>query len=169
MTLELQNTRVKKERLKSAKRRKDHVSDAITEKRGMYTHTRTYTRMRIHAHACTHACECTHIQVSDALKEELDGLSNQESALHAMMTNLFQNIFVQRYRDTNDEVRACCISAIGRAVSTLPSFLNDQHLKYLAWVLNDSKSAVVRRRSLSPSPPDRSSAVCRRYAPAPPS
>ena len=88
-----------------------------------------------------------HVQVSDALKEELDGLSNQETALQVMMTNLFQNIFVQRYRDTYDEVRACCISAIGRAISTLPSFLNDQHLKYLAWVLNDNKSAVVRSRS----------------------
>lgn len=46
-------------------------------------------------------------------------------------------------RDVSEEIRAVVIDAIGHWVAAMPSaFLNDQHLKYLAWALSDRHAAV---------------------------
>ena len=49
-----------------------------------------------------------------------------------------------RYRDTHEDIRAACISALGRGLRVLPSFCDDKHLKYMGWQLSDLQSAAVR-------------------------
>jgi hypothetical protein len=53
-----------------------------------------------------------------------------------------------RYRDTHEDIRAACISALGRGLRVLPSFCDDKHLKYMGWQLSDIQSAAVRLASL---------------------
>lgn len=87
--------------------------------------------------------------ISDTLSADAQRLGAEEDSVRVMMSTIFDHVFVQRYRDSNEEIRACCISALGRAIAALPSFLCDQHLKYLGWILNDTNSANVRLLALT--------------------
>ena len=83
------------------------------------------------------------------LKEEVQKLQENETALEEMVTAAFTGLFVERYRDRAEEVRASCLSALGRVMQLHPSmFLADTYLKYLGWSLSDM-AAAVRAASLS--------------------
>ena len=49
-----------------------------------------------------------------------------------------------RYRDTHEDIRAACISSLGRGLRVLPSFCEEKHLEYMGWQLPDIQSVVVR-------------------------
>ena len=49
-----------------------------------------------------------------------------------------------RYRDTHEDVRAACISALGRGLTLLPSLCDDKHLEYMGWQLSDIQLSAVR-------------------------
>ena len=53
-----------------------------------------------------------------------------------------------RYRDTHDDIRAACISSLGRGLRVLPSFCEKKHLEYMDRQLSDIQSASVRLASL---------------------
>ncbi|KAK9945465.1 hypothetical protein M0R45_010980 [Rubus argutus] len=70
------------------------------------------------------------------------------TVLEQMMRNIFQGLFVHRYRDIEPNIRTSCIEALGVWILSYPSmFLQDLYLKYLGWTLND-KNAGVRKASV---------------------
>ena len=58
-----------------------------------------------------------------------------------MTSQLFRNIFVQRYRDVVSDIRSLCMEEIGQWFRRLPSvYLDDSYLKYVGWTLYDRVS-----------------------------
>ncbi|EOD33615.1 hypothetical protein EMIHUDRAFT_253090 [Emiliania huxleyi CCMP1516] len=85
------------------------------------------------------------------LKEEVQRLQENETALEEMVTAAFPGMFTGLFvdRDSAEEVRTSCLSALGRVMQLHPSmFLADTYLKYLGWSLSDM-AAAVRAASLS--------------------
>lgn len=53
-------------------------------------------------------------------------------------------VFMHRYRDVDEFVRANCVEALGSWILEYPSmFLKDLYTKYLGWMLNDTVSHFV--------------------------
>ena len=73
------------------------------------------------------------------------------SAHHGASFSLSPQVISYRYRDTHEDIRALCISSLGRALRVLPSFCDDKHLKYMGWQLSDIQSTAVRLASLQAS------------------
>ena len=48
------------------------------------------------------------------LAADAQKLDEQEQEVGNMMTTIFEQIFVHRYRDSHDEIRAVCIAALGK-------------------------------------------------------
>lgn len=62
---------------------------------------------------------------------------NQEE-IRNMLTYIFKGVFVHRYRDTQPEIRAICMSEIGHWMKRYPAmFLDDGYLKYVGWTMYD--------------------------------
>ncbi|XP_043087259.1 cohesin subunit SA-2 [Puntigrus tetrazona] len=69
-------------------------------------------------------------------------LEHQED-LRSLMNGIFKGVFVHRYRDRLSEIRAICMEEMGVWLRENPaSFLNDEHLKYVGWMLHDKQAAV---------------------------
>lgn len=65
--------------------------------------------------------------------------------LESILQRLFDGIFAQRYRDVCEMVRASTTESIGEWCRLVPSlYLDDAHLKFLAWSLCD-KVGVLQR------------------------
>lgn len=70
------------------------------------------------------------------LAEHVDQYHQFLVDIEEMMTSLFKQIFVQRYRDISPDIRTACISALGSWIIELPTFfLDDHYLKYIGWSL----------------------------------
>ncbi|XP_052010665.1 cohesin subunit SA-2 [Xyrauchen texanus] len=69
-------------------------------------------------------------------------LEHQED-LRSLMNGVFKGVFVHRYRDRVPEIRAVCMEEMGVWLRENPAcFLNDEHLKYVGWMLHDKQAAV---------------------------
>ncbi|XP_067312828.1 cohesin subunit SA-1 isoform X4 [Pseudorasbora parva] len=69
-------------------------------------------------------------------------LEHQED-LNSLMNGIFKGVFVHRYRDRVPEIRAVCMEQMGLWIRDHPArFLNDEHLKYVGWMLHDKQAAV---------------------------
>ncbi|ROL53580.1 Cohesin subunit SA-1 [Anabarilius grahami] len=69
-------------------------------------------------------------------------LEHQED-LRSLMSGVFKGVFVHRYRDRVPEIRAVCMEEMGMWLRENPvRFLNDEHLKYVGWMLHDKQAAV---------------------------
>jgi len=78
-----------------------------------------------------------------SLRRSLEMLHGRVNSLEALMKQVFNGVFVHRYRDIDEHVRGECIAAVGRWCHTYPSyFLKDTYLKYIGWSLNDKESSV---------------------------
>eukprot|EP01045_Picozoa_sp_COSAG04_P008630 COSAG04_NODE_482_length_13604_cov_19.290707_8_plen_1020_part_00 len=82
------------------------------------------------------------------LDNRSDVLSENVALLETTMKDVFNGVFVHRYRDVSDKIRVLCLDKIGRFILEYPSvFLQDNYLKYLGWQLydksNDVRSACV--------------------------
>lgn len=63
--------------------------------------------------------------------------------LKTMSSQLFRNVFVQRYRDVVSDIRSLCMEEIGLWFRRLPSvYLDDSYLKYVGWTLYDRVRCV---------------------------
>ncbi|XP_048044969.1 cohesin subunit SA-2 isoform X1 [Megalobrama amblycephala] len=72
-------------------------------------------------------------------------LEHQED-LRSLMSGIFKGVFVHRYRDRVPEIRAVCMEEMGVWLRENPvRFLNDEHLKYVGWMLHDKQAAVRLR------------------------
>lgn len=83
------------------------------------------------------------------LAQELRDIEEQQAALGEKIDELFKQVFQPRFRDICDEIRLCCANAVGRLAVLNPSnYVNDNYIKYLAWMCNDS-SPLVRAASVT--------------------
>jgi hypothetical protein len=77
------------------------------------------------------------------VKERVAMLEGQKTQLESLQSDLFNGVFVHRYRDTDPLIRADCIHELGIWISKCPDiFLDSQYLRYLGWMLNDKVPAV---------------------------
>lgn len=57
------------------------------------------------------------------------------------LKDIFDTVFVHRYRDVDPRIRADCANALGSWILTCPDiFFEGQYLRYLGWVLSDTAS-----------------------------
>ncbi|CAM9097013.1 unnamed protein product, partial [Chrysoparadoxa australica] len=73
----------------------------------------------------------------------VDRLREGSEAIVELLESLFKGVFIHRYRDSNEHIRAASIEGFGRWILALPKqFAQDNFLKYLGWTLNDPKPCV---------------------------
>jgi len=69
-------------------------------------------------------------------EEMLEAVDNQ-------LRDAVDTVFVHRYRDVEERIRAPCIAALGSWILLYRKmFLEGQYLRYLGWVLNDTAAAT---------------------------
>uniref|UniRef100_A0AAY5F4Y0 Cohesin subunit SA n=1 Tax=Electrophorus electricus TaxID=8005 RepID=A0AAY5F4Y0_ELEEL len=86
-------------------------------------------------------------QIATEKLEELQNSYNEllehQEELRSLMNGIFKGVFVHRYRDRVPEIRVICMKEMGVWLRENPtSFLNDGHLKYMGWMLNDKQASV---------------------------
>ncbi|XJO74885.1 hypothetical protein BDV3_005641 [Batrachochytrium dendrobatidis] len=90
--------------------------------------------------------------VSQRLKQtetRVYDLQAKKSMLENRMKDLYDGIFIHRYRDTDSVIRSECIRELGQWIHKYPTYyLDSQHLRYLGWMLSD-KIGHVRLDTLS--------------------
>ena len=178
---ELRSARQNAERLSSGKRRKDAMGQVRAEygsPRCMPVHAKcSPRRMRMCVHprcsprrppfapqalsANAEQLAAHEEAVCDMLSTIFDQVRSRAgaaarvrahaSAHHGASFSLSPQVISYRYRDTHEDIRAACISSLGRALRVLPSFCDDKHLKYMGWQLSDIQSTAVRLASLQAS------------------
>ena len=77
-------------------------------------------------------------QRMDLLRAKNEEFEEHIKEVQTMMGNIFNGIFVHRYRDTHPEIRAICMGEIGTWIKNYPTmFLDDGYLRYIGWNLHD--------------------------------
>jgi len=75
-------------------------------------------------------------KASDELNEKIVFIENQ-------LKEFFDGVFVNRFKDTTNHIRALCCVSLGGWIQTYPEkYLNDNCLKYLGWTLYDKDPSV---------------------------
>nr|KAJ3419526.1 hypothetical protein HK105_006844 [Polyrhizophydium stewartii] len=91
----------------------------------------------------------------EQMRSRVSDLQARKDRLEQHMLDIYDGIFVHRYRDTDPVIRAECIRELGVWIATYPEFyLETAHLRYLGWMLSD-KAAHVRMEALK--------SLCRLY------
>ncbi|KAI1503577.1 hypothetical protein F5X99DRAFT_374809 [Biscogniauxia marginata] len=71
-------------------------------------------------------------------KKALDTANENREFVDVKVKDLFDVVFVHRYRDIDPKIRAECIEALGTWVCTLPTvYMSPEYLRYLGWLLSD--------------------------------
>ncbi|KAK3094501.1 hypothetical protein FSP39_002578 [Pinctada imbricata] len=79
----------------------------------------------------------------DMLLQRRQELEENQAEIRNMLTYIFKGVFVHRYRDTQPEIRAICMTEIGIWMKKYPNmFLDDSYLKYVGWTLYDKVGEV---------------------------
>lgn len=77
------------------------------------------------------------------LTKKTASLSKNIRTIESYLTNVFNGIFVHRYRDRLFDIRIECISYFGDWIVEYPSmFLDNNYLKYVGWLLSDDDPRV---------------------------
>ncbi|KAI9293663.1 hypothetical protein K502DRAFT_26198 [Neoconidiobolus thromboides FSU 785] len=81
--------------------------------------------------------------------EKQSELEEQLNQFEAILELFFDKVFEPRYRDIDNNIRAECASELASFTLKYPTyFLNNEHLKYLGWLLSD-KASNVRNEALA--------------------
>jgi cohesin complex subunit SA-1/2 len=68
---------------------------------------------------------------SETQNERLVTLTNK-------IQEIFENVFVHRYKDSANHIRALCMASLGGWIQASPDeFLQDNYLKYIGWTISD--------------------------------
>jgi cohesin complex subunit SA-1/2 len=79
----------------------------------------------------------------NAAEKALQLSSANQKYLQVMMKDVFDTVFVHRYRDIDPRIRAECIRELGTWMDILPSFFfESQYLRYFGWLLSDIHGAT---------------------------
>lgn len=84
-----------------------------------------------------------------SLKKTSDDLNEKIVFIENKLKEFFDGVFVNRFKDTTNHIRALCIVSLGGWIIEYPEkYLNDNCLKYIAWTLYD-KDASVRENVIN--------------------
>ncbi|KAI8966164.1 STAG-domain-containing protein [Daldinia sp. FL1419] len=71
-------------------------------------------------------------------KKALDAANRNREFIDSRVKDLFDIVFVHRYRDIDPKIRAECVEALGTWICTLPTvYMAPEYLRYLGWLLSD--------------------------------
>ncbi|KAI0848579.1 STAG-domain-containing protein [Daldinia vernicosa] len=71
-------------------------------------------------------------------KKALDTANQNREFIDSKVKDLFDIVFVHRYRDIDPKIRAECVEALGTWICTLPTvYMAPEYLRYLGWLLSD--------------------------------
>ncbi|KAI0434528.1 hypothetical protein F5Y09DRAFT_234138 [Xylaria sp. FL1042] len=74
----------------------------------------------------------------DDTQRAADSAKANRDLLDTKVKDLFDIVFVHRYRDIDPKIRAECIEALGTWVCNLPTvYMSPEYLRYLGWLLSD--------------------------------
>jgi len=77
------------------------------------------------------------------LTQRLKNQHSKKTKLETYFKDLFDGVFVHRYRDSDTHIRMECIRALGRWMNTLPDYwLEGNYLRYIGWMLTDLVSII---------------------------
>ncbi|ODQ64108.1 STAG-domain-containing protein [Nadsonia fulvescens var. elongata DSM 6958] len=69
--------------------------------------------------------------------------TKQSEILKHLMKDIFDTIFIHRYRDVDPRIRSECMHELGKWMDILPEiFFEGQYLRYFGWVLSDTQSST---------------------------
>ncbi|RKO93457.1 hypothetical protein BDK51DRAFT_37291 [Blyttiomyces helicus] len=72
------------------------------------------------------------------IQESVGVLHSRKMKLEHHMNDLFETVFVHRYRDSDPTIRMECIRELGVWISKFPTtYLDSQYLRYIGWMLSD--------------------------------
>ena len=78
-----------------------------------------------------------------ALKEKIEDNETKRQGAQGWMLDIFDTVFVHRYRDVDPRIRADCTAALGAWILTCPEvFFEGSYLRYLGWLLSDEVPMV---------------------------
>ncbi|KAI9097007.1 hypothetical protein DFS34DRAFT_130683 [Phlyctochytrium arcticum] len=81
-------------------------------------------------------------------EKRVSDLHGKKIKLEMFLNDIFDSVFVHRYRDTDAIIRAECIRDLGWAIFKFPDvYLDAQYLRYIGWLLSD-KTPSVRLEAL---------------------
>ena len=85
-----------------------------------------------------------------ALQTKVDEMEKKKDMVESGLKDIFDTVFIHRYRDVDPKVRADCSMALGSWIATCPDiFFEGQYLRYLGWVLSDvsapTRAEVVKQ------------------------
>ncbi|KAI0400565.1 hypothetical protein F4802DRAFT_609987 [Xylaria palmicola] len=74
----------------------------------------------------------------ESTQKDLDSAKSNREFIDTKVKDLFDIVFVHRYRDIDPKIRAECIEALGTWVCNLPTvYMSPEYLRYLGWLLSD--------------------------------
>jgi cohesin complex subunit SA-1/2 len=74
----------------------------------------------------------------DNTQKAVETAEENREFIDTKVKDLFDIVFVHRYRDIDPKIRAECIEALGTWVCTLPTvYMSPEYLRYLGWLLSD--------------------------------
>lgn len=74
-----------------------------------------------------------------ALEESASEKSQKNEVVEGVIKDIFDTVFVHRYRDVDPRIRVECVQALGYWCQTLPDvFFDGSYLRYLGWLLSDT-------------------------------
>lgn len=77
---------------------------------------------------------------------------SKRAAADTILEDIFQTVYVHRYRDVDAKIRVECVTALGTWITTAPEiFFAGQYIRYLGWVLSDTaaptRAEVIKQLS----------------------
>ncbi|MCJ1247723.1 hypothetical protein MMC30_004938 [Trapelia coarctata] len=78
-----------------------------------------------------------------ALQAKVEENEKKREQVEGWLRDVFDTVFIHRYRDVDAKIRVDCATALGNWIATCPDiFFESQYLRYLGWVLSDSSAAT---------------------------
>ena len=78
-----------------------------------------------------------------AFQAKISEGQRKKEAAEGWLKDVFDAVFVHRYRDVDPKIRVECTSALGTWIVTCPEiFFESQYLRYLGWTLSDTNSSA---------------------------
>lgn len=78
-----------------------------------------------------------------ALKAKIEEIETRREGAQRWMLDIFDTVFIHRYRDVDPKIRADCAAALGTWILICPDvFFEGSYLRYLGWLLSDHHHQV---------------------------
>lgn len=79
----------------------------------------------------------------EIISDSIDTFKHQKDTLVEYLDDIFQNVFVSRYRDVDSAIRIECLRALGLWMTIYEDvFATANYLRYLGWLLSDPDARV---------------------------